>query len=147
MTSDAPFRALVAGGGPAAIEAVLTFRELAPSIDVTLLAPDTRYRYRPLSTVAPFAHGEVREYDLSGLTDLGVTIVRDALRRVDPEARIVSTNGGQELGYDALLVATGAQQRRMVPRVMTFEGPGYVEAMHGLVRDIEEGYTRSVAFV
>src|SRR3954470_15269878 len=124
MTSRPPFRALVAGGGPAAIEAVLTLRELAPTIDVTLLAPDACYRYRPLSTVAPFAHGEVREYDLGGLAELGVTIERDALRRVDPDARVVSTEGGRELGYDALLVATGAQQRRMLPRVMTFEGPG-----------------------
>src|SRR4051812_5205489 len=100
MTTRAPFRALVAGGGPAAIEAVLTLRDLAPTIDVTLLAPDTRYRYRPLSTVAPFAHGEVREYDLAGLEGLGVTIKRDALRRVDPDARVVSTDGGSELAYD-----------------------------------------------
>jgi sulfide:quinone oxidoreductase len=147
MTSDAPFRALVAGGGPAAIEAVLTLRDIAPAIGVTMLVPDRCYRYRPMSTVAPFAHGEVREYDLGELEDLGVTMRRDALRRVDPRARVVATNGGDALGYDALLIAIGARQRRMVPRAMTFEGPGHVQAMHGLLRDIEDGYTRSVTFV
>ena len=147
MTSDAPLKALVAGGGPAAVEAVLALRDLAPAVDVALLAPDANLTYRPLSTVAPFAHGEVRTYPLAGLTELGVTVHRDALLRVDPAERVVHTDGRQALRYDALLVATGAQMRRAIPRVMTFEGPAYVDAMHGLVRDVEEGYTRSVAFV
>src|SRR6476620_4816342 len=147
MTSDAPFRALVAGGGPAAIEAVLTLRDFAPDIDVHVLAPEETFRYQPLSTVAPFAHGEVREYPLEQLAELGVQVHRDALLRVDPVLRTVRTDGGDELGYDALLIAIGARMRRAVPRVMTFEGPGYVEPMHGLVQDLETGYTRSVAFV
>jgi sulfide:quinone oxidoreductase len=76
-----------------------------------------------------------------------VTVHQDALMRVDTESRTVRTDRGSDLPYDALLVATGAHLRRAVPRVMTFEGPGYVEPMHGLVQDIEQGYTRSVAFV
>ena len=147
MSPDAPFRTLIVGGGPAAIEAVLALREIAPGMQVTVLAPDATFKYKPLSTVAPFAHGEVREYPLGRLADLGVTLHRDALLRVDTEARTVRTERGEDLPYDALLVAAGAQHRRAIPRVMTFEGPGYVDAMHGLIQDVEDGYTRSVAFV
>jgi hypothetical protein len=44
--------------------------------------------------------------------------------------------------FDGLIVATGAQRRRAVPRVMTFEGPAHVEAVHGLLQDVEAGFTR-----
>lgn len=147
MTRDTPFRALIAGGGPAALEAVLTLRELAPSLDVALLAPGAHHVYRPLSTVEPFARSKVRRYPLAKLADLDVAVHHDAVMRVDAEERLVITDAGREIPYDGLLMATGAQAMRAVPRALTFEGPSQVEAMHGLVQDIEGGYTRSVAFV
>src|SRR5215212_5881371 len=114
MTSAAPFRVLVAGGGPAAIEAVLTLRELGPEFDLALLAPDPDYVYRPASTVAPFTRGDLGRYPLARLEDIGATVHRDALMRVDPSERVLRTDGRQALRYDALLVATGAQLRRAI---------------------------------
>jgi sulfide:quinone oxidoreductase len=59
----------------------------------------------------------------------------------------VLTDGGEELGYDALLIALGARAERALERVLTFWGPGDAEAVHGLVQDVEGGYSRRVAFV
>jgi sulfide:quinone oxidoreductase len=147
MTTEAPFRTLIAGGGPAALEAALTLRDVAPDIDVTLVAPTDELRYRPLSTVAPFAHGEPRTYALDRLADRGVTVLHDGVEGVDAAGRSVQTTTGHRLGYDALLVATGAAGRAPYPKVTTFGGPDDIEAVHGLVQDVEEGYTRTVAFV
>jgi sulfide:quinone oxidoreductase len=147
MSSAAPFKVLVAGGGPAGLEAVLALRDIAPELDVDLIAPEARFVYRPLSVVEPFARGTVRSYPLAALEDVGATVHRDAVLRVDPDERTVATEDRHELPYDALLIATGAHNRRAIPRVLTFEGPAYVEAMHGLIQDIEAGYTRSVGFV
>lgn len=147
MTSGPSFRTLVAGGGPAALEAVLVLRDLAPSMHVELVAPEPTFVYRPMSVATPFAHGEPPAYDLDHLEDLGVHVRHDALLRADVETSTVRTASGAEVPYDALLVATGAHARREIPRVLTFEGPAYTEAMAGLVRDIEGGHVRSVAFV
>ena len=50
MVRDRKKRVLVAGGGVAALEAVLTLHELASELAVVeLLAPDSRFTYQPMS--------------------------------------------------------------------------------------------------
>ena len=57
----APLRVLVAGGGVAGMEAILALRELAPeAVDITLLAPETTFAYRPMAVAVPFARGHVQ---------------------------------------------------------------------------------------
>ena len=141
-----PYRVVVAGGGPAALEAVLTLHALTPETGVTLVAPNEELVYRPLSVVEPFARAGVRRYALEELTALGTTVVRDRLARVDADAQVLHTDGGDEIPYDALLIATGVRQRAVVEDAITFTGPDAVEQMHGIVQDIEEGYVSSVAF-
>lgn len=147
MTRDPPFEVLIAGGGPAAIEAVLTLRELAPEIALNLLAPGPDFVYRPLSVMEPFARPGVRRYSLSRLEGPGVVVRRGELQRVDALHRVAVTTAGEELAYDALLVAIGAEGRPSVPDALSFGGPDDVEAMHGLVQDLEGGYIRNVVFV
>ena len=134
---------LVAGGGPAAFEAVLTLRELAPNVDVELLAPNADFIYRPTSVVEPFARAGVRRYPLESL---GVPVRRGRLAEVDVAGRTAITDGGERIAYDALLVATGVAQAAAVPHAITFTGPRDVEAVHGLVQDVEQEYSRTVAF-
>lgn len=146
MSSDATLKTLIVGGGPAAIEAALTLREIAPDVRVELLAADAEYVYRPLSVVAPFARGGVRRYPHARLAEHGVDVRQDRLARVETEARIVRTTQGVEVPYGALLMATGARQRRAIPHCLTFGGVDDIERMHGLVQDIEGGYVRKVVF-
>ena len=60
-----PTNVLIAGGGPAALEAALALHRLAGDrVSTTLLAPEADLTYRPLSVLAPFAAGGATTYPL-----------------------------------------------------------------------------------
>jgi sulfide:quinone oxidoreductase len=139
---------LIAGSGPAAMEAALAVRAFGgPHLHVQMLTPATAYVHRPLSVVEPFAAGRVRSYELARLGELGIRVHRGTLASVDAASRLVRTGEGRELRYDFLLVATGAQARGAVPHALTFGGPAQIEAMHGVIQDMEGGWSRRIAFV
>ena len=92
--------------------------------------------------------GRVHRYPLAKLTrDLGVRFVRGALDRVDADERLVTTVEGEPLGFEALLVATGAKAEVALERALTWWPEGDPDAFGGLLRDLEQGYVRKVAFV
>ena len=144
-----PFKVLIAGAGPAGLEAALALHDLAGErVETTLLAPDDELTYRPLSVAEPFSLATTRRYPLDTIArDLGVERVVDRLAAVVPEAHVARTAGGERLEWDALLVALGARAVPAFERAITFWGPGDSEAVHGLVQDVEHGYARRVAFV
>src|SRR3954452_5848852 len=123
MTSAPPYKVLIAGGGPAAIEAVLAFRDLAPDIRIEVLSSQTEFLYRPLSVVAPFAGPGIRRYRLDDLASDTVSIRCESVGRVQVEDKRVTTDRGEDVSYDALLMATGASTRRALPHALTFSGP------------------------
>jgi sulfide:quinone oxidoreductase len=143
------FKVLIAGAGPAGLEAALALRDLAGErVALTLLAPEDELAYRPLSVADPFSLAVMRRYPLDSIArDIGAERVIDRLASVDPGAHTVRTEGGAELGYDALLVALGAAAEPALDRAISFWGPGDAEAVHGLVQDVEGGFSRRVAFV
>ena len=148
-THDARLRVLVAGGGVAGLEALLALTDMAADrVDVTLLSPQEDFVYRPLAVAEPFSMGHVHRYPLSQLTrDLGVRFVRGALDRVYADERLVTTVEGEPLGYEALLVATGAKAEVALEQALTWWPEGDPDAFGGLLRDLEQGYVRKVAFV
>src|SRR5688500_17396705 len=103
---------VIAGGGVAAFEAALALRTLAPDqIDLTLVSPEQRFVYRPLSVGEPFALGAARSVPLDvAARDLGATLRSDALTAVEVEARQAVLAGGESLHFDSLLVAVGARR-------------------------------------
>jgi hypothetical protein len=46
-----------------------------------------------------------------------------------------------------MLIAVGAFQRAPFERALTFGIPGSEERMHGLIRDVKDGYVKQIAFV
>jgi sulfide:quinone oxidoreductase len=145
-----PLNVLIAGGGPAAIEAALTLHRVAGErVETSLLAPDADFTYRPLSVLEPFAAGVAPGYALSRIAaDAGFAHRHGSLARVDAAAHTVETVTGEEIGYDVLLVATGAVAIRPVNGGIAFTGSAAdEEALHGLIEDVEGGYTRRVALV
>jgi sulfide:quinone oxidoreductase len=144
-----PSNVLIAGGGPAGLEAALALHRLAGDrVATTVLAPEAEFTYRPLSVLAPFSEGGALTYPLARFAaDAGFTHVRDRLASVDTGAGEVVTVTGQRLPYDALLIALGA--RPVVPfhGAVAFTGSlTDQERMHGIVQDIEGGFLRSLVF-
>ena len=142
-------RVLIAGGGVAALEGLLALRDLAEDrVEIELLSPVETFTYRPLEVGAPFALGKARAYDLERIAAArGATFVKDALRRVDTARRTVLTRSGEELGFDALLIAIGCRQVEMVTGAITYGGRREAPAMRRLLADIAAHRVARVAFV
>jgi sulfide:quinone oxidoreductase len=147
--TDQPHRVLIAGGGPAAIEAALALERLAGDrVATTVLAPDAHFVTRAMTVLAPFAAGGPEQRSLMALVaEAGAALRAGAVATVDPGRHEVHTTDGAVLGYDSLLVAVGAVPRAPFAHALAFDGPGAGERMHGLVQDLEAGYVRRIAFV
>jgi sulfide:quinone oxidoreductase len=145
----ADFRMVICGGGIAAVEGLLRLRRLAgDAVDVELVAPDNELVYRPLAVREPFAFGRPQRYPLRRIVrDANAEWRKDALASVDPDAQVVHTAGGRRVEYDALLIAVGARQVEPYKHVATFRDAEADAAYHGIVQDVELGYTRKLAFV
>jgi len=134
-----PLRVLVAGGGVAALEAVLALRALAHDhATVELLAPATDFVQRPSSVLSPFSGQAAPHVPLEGLAELGVRRHRGSLAAVDVEAHEVRTTDGGTLAYDRLFVAPGARPVEGVPGATVFRGPISAGAVEGALRAAEE---------
>lgn len=140
---------VIAGGGVAALEALLALRELAGHrLRITVLAPERDFVYRPLTVAEPFGRGEARIYPLRELlVDAGGgDLIWDSLDRVEPDGQVVVTGCGDRVSYDTLIVATGAGAREPLPGALTFRGRDDVPALRALMEDLATGSVRSVAF-
>ncbi len=145
-----PTNVLIVGAGPAALEAALVLHhKAAERVSVTMLAPEDAFSYRPLSVLTPFAAGETTSYPLERIAaDAGFTHVVGRLAEVDTAEHAVETASGQRIGYDVLLLATGARQVAPFEHALTFTGGRRdAELFHGLVQDVELGYAHRIAFV
>jgi sulfide:quinone oxidoreductase len=142
-------RVVVVGGGVAALEATLALADLAPELtDVTVVAPDAEFVYRPMTVREPFAYGGARHYPLAPiLSDAGAELVSDELAWVDPAEQRIHTKSGRAIAYDALILALGAKAHPRYQHAMTIDDRHMDDALHGLIQDIEGGYVHSVAFV
>ena len=140
---------LIAGGGIAGVEALLGLREVAgASVKLTLLAPDPDFVYRPMAVAEPFGAGLARHVPLADIVaDAGAELVTDALAAVDDGARQVRLRGGGSRAFEALLVATGARAVAGVEGAKTWWPEGDPDTYGGLLRDIDEGYSKRLAIV
>src|SRR5690242_473159 len=147
--TTAPLHVVVAGGGVAGIEALLSLRALAGDrVELTLVDGQTDFVYRPMKVAEPFARGTARRYPIAGIArDAGARHVADAVTAVDPDARMAHTAGGEALPYDALLLATGARAVPAFRNALTWDDRSGPDQLGGLLGDIEQGYVRRLAFV
>lgn len=128
---------------------MLALRDLAGErVALTLLAPEEEFVFRPMAVAEPFARGRAQRHGLAAIAErLGARFVRDALVEVDDRARNAITGHGDRVSYDALLVAVGALSAVALRSAMTWTPELDSEVFGGLLRDLEEGYSKSVAFV
>ena len=140
---------VIAGGGVAALEALIALRDLGGDEPrVTLLAPEPDFVYRPLSVAEPFCLGHAKHHPLASIArEYGAGLVGDSLAVVDAGARTVTTGGGDTIAYDSLLIAVGAHQEPVYRNAITFGAEGARELLSGLLSDLELGYVKRIAFV
>jgi sulfide:quinone oxidoreductase len=149
VSSESPLRVVVAGGGVAGLEAMLALRDLAGErVELTLLEPDTDFVFRPMAVAETFARGRSHPVSMTKVaSDVGATLVHARLTAVDSEGRRAIVEEGAPVPYDALLVAVGARGVPVYRRALTWTPEADPEVFGGLLRDLEEGYTESIAFV
>jgi len=148
-TPSTPFKVVIAGSGVAALEATIALRHLAGErVQITLLTPDTEYLYRPLTVREPFSGPLALHLPLARfIADFEVGREVGVIAAVEPGARIVTTDTGTELPYDALLLATGAKQRPRFQHALNLNDRRLDEQLHGLIQDVEQGMSRRLAFI
>jgi sulfide:quinone oxidoreductase len=150
MSSIAPAlrnRVLIVGGGVAALESVLALHELAAeSVTVTLLAPEPAFALRSHDVARPFARAQAAELDLEQfMLDHGGRFRRTAALAFAPRDRVVRCATGWLEHYDTLVVAVGAPTRPAFAGALSFGADPLPLA--GLLADLEDGYTKRIAFV
>jgi sulfide:quinone oxidoreductase len=142
-------RVLIAGGGVAALETALALKDLAPGLtEVTVIAPNTEFVYRPMVVREPFAYGRARRYPLAPIVgDAAATLLPGELAWIDPAVQSIHTKAGESIEYDALVLALGASITERYEHALTINDRDLDETMHGLIEDVESGYVHRLAFV
>ena len=148
-TSSSLPHVVIAGGGVAALEALIALRELAGDrLRISLLAPEPDFVYRPMSVAEPFCLGHAAHHPLTDIVrDFGAELVYAGLIEVDAGRRTAVLSDGSSLAYDSLLVAVGARSQVVYRHAITFGADGAPDALAGLLADLEQGYLRRLAFV
>ena len=145
-----PFRAVIAGGGVAAVEAGLALRELAAEKIVLTIATTAReFVYRPLAVLRPFRSRPTYRIELARIAaDLDAELVAEDAVAVESDHRQILLSNGQKLSYDALLIAIGAQAEAIVGAgTFTPWDWGEGHAFRSLLQAVSEGEAETVAFI
>lgn len=144
-----PFSVVIAGGGVAGIEGLLRLRRLAgDSVKITLLAPNEEFGFRALSVKEPFAMGGPARYPVRHVVrDTGADWKRDTLGWIDVDGQIVHSGEGEQLQFDALLLAIGGRMEPAFDHVTTFHDQDADALVTGIVQDVEGGYSKRIAFL
>jgi sulfide:quinone oxidoreductase len=139
---------VVAGGGFAALEAVLGLRALAGSAaQISLVSPDPVFAYRPAATLDAFSDAAPRAFDLAGIAaELGVRHYRTRVESVAGARRRVRLASGGRLTYDALVLATGTRATVGVPGALTFRDQRDLPAFRDVLRELDQHWLGSLVF-
>jgi sulfide:quinone oxidoreductase len=141
-------RILIAGGGVGAVEGALALRDLLDgAVRIDLVAPQDDVVYRPQAVAEPFGYAAARRLPLEQLERThDVHHVRNVIEAVDPVHRRVRLARDEWMDFDALLVATGALQRRWLDDALTFGGEADIDAYRALLEEVRAGRVQRLLF-
>jgi sulfide:quinone oxidoreductase len=141
-------RVLIAGAGVAGLEALLALHSLARDrVEITLLAPETKFVNRPMSVDAPFKPKRVRGLKLAAVAaEFGATWHRGKLDRVDHERHVAVTMAGEQIAYDKLVLAMGARPEWESDDQLYSDGH-HAAANRLMVHQLRDGRINRVAYV
>lgn len=113
-------RVVIVGGGFGGASCARALRDADPSIDITLVEPNTQYLACPLSNlvISGWRRLEQQAFSYAALEARGVRVLETRASDVDPVAKTVTTASGDVLAYDRLVMSPGVE--------LDFDGlPGY----------------------
>ncbi|MCB0877124.1 MAG: NAD(P)/FAD-dependent oxidoreductase [Solirubrobacterales bacterium] len=141
------FQVVIAGGGVAALEAVLAIRALEETpASIELLSPSRDFQLQALTVAEPFG-GDPRRLDLEQFcAEHDVAYRPEAVAEVWGGPQRVLTERGEEVFYDALLMATGARRTSILPGSHPFRGASDVAWFGNLLERLNRGAVTDVAF-
>jgi sulfide:quinone oxidoreductase len=147
-TANGLMHVVIAGAGVAGLEAALALRDLAGDrVRVEVVAPQDDLLYWPLLVTQPFGAPGSETVPLAPLFDrLGIRFLRGALASVDTTAKAIRLGSGEELAFDALVIACGATHSEAVAGALTFPALGAVDELRQLLDDVAEGRARRIVF-
>jgi sulfide:quinone oxidoreductase len=139
---------LIAGGGVAALEAMIALQDLAGDrVDVEIYAPREDFIYRPFAVTEPYGISHGMRYDLHRLAErCGARFHLASIGSVDGEAQRARTHDGSEIAYDHLIVACGTRLLAGVPGAVSFWGVPDDPRIREVVRDLRERKLRRAVF-
>jgi sulfide:quinone oxidoreductase len=139
---------IIAGGGFAAVEALLALRAHAEErVTVELIAKDPLLRYRPSATGEPFGVDEVASFELAELAErAGADFRCDALTAVLPSLHAIRLGSGSTRRYDSLVVAIGARARAAIPGALTFRDQRDTHHLERVLEELRDGSVSQVGF-
>jgi sulfide:quinone oxidoreductase len=148
-TPTGHFRVVIVGGGVAALETALALAHLAPKrVEMTLVAPNSEFVYRPMTVREPFSYSLARRYPLKQIVrGAGAQLIAEQLDWIDRDEHVAHTDTGKALGYDALVLALGARPVARYEHAVTVDDKRMDETLHGIVQDLEGGYLQRLAFL
>lgn len=149
-SGKAPVKVLIAGGGFAAVEALLALRALmGERASITMIAASDRFAYRPAATSEAFSStvDAPQSYALAQIAaDADARFQRGRLEAVAPSARTVRLADDASIHYDSLVLALGARARVAIPGAITFRDQRDVPQMRALLKQLREGSVRQLVF-
>jgi sulfide:quinone oxidoreductase len=142
-------RVVVAGAGVGGLETSVALRALVGHrVALTLVAPEDEFVVRALDVAEPFGVGHPQRYGLAELmAQLDATLRRDAVHRVELEDRLLRLQSGDELAYDAFVLAVGAFPYPAYEEGICFDRSHHADAFDEVVADLRTGAARSIAIV
>jgi sulfide dehydrogenase [flavocytochrome c] flavoprotein subunit len=116
-------RIIVVGGGFGGASCARALKQIDPKLQVTLVEPNRTFTACPFSNsvIAGLRSIEQQQFTYDKIAADGVTVIAQAVTKIDPQARTAGLADGTSLGYDRLVLAPGIDLR--------FDAlPGYDEA-------------------
>ncbi len=142
-------RIVIAGGGVAGLEAAVALRALGgEGLEIDVVCPGNDFSFPAHQVAEPFASGPPVRLGLEELlAGLHVRHLDDAAAAVVVEERRLDLASGASVTYDGLLLALGGTPFPAYAHGITFDRPGDPEPFDELLKDVEGGLVRDVAFV
>ena len=107
--ADVNGKIVIVGGGSGAIMALARLHSAISDPDITIIAPNEIHLYQPgqvFMGAGLYTQADLQKPNKNFIPD-DVTWIKDEVSFFDPDNDKVTTRGGEEITYDALVVATG----------------------------------------